>query len=97
MRSRFLPVADEIEKGLVNSRVVRELGMEGRGHNCSLPDGDWIVAFRGDDFDPWADAFDFGGANEDHLERIFTESAFADGTVDLATVGVAADADIERS
>jgi hypothetical protein len=127
MRSRFLPVADEIEKGLVNSCVVRELGMEGRGHNSSLPDGDWIVAFSRNDFDFRADALDLWCADENHFQRRvlrgrsglrgssrpisfhsvffqlaltrFTQKkfAFADGAVDLAPVGVAADADVERA
>jgi hypothetical protein len=127
MRSRFFPVADEIEKGLVNSRVVRELGMESRGHNSSLPDGDWMVAFSRNDFDFRADALDLWCADENHLQRRvlrgrsgrrgfsrpiffhpvffqlvlirFTQKklTFADGAVDLASVGVAANADVESA
>ena len=110
MRSRLFPVADEIEEGLVNSRVVRELGMEGRGHDSSLPDGYRVVAFSSDDFDSRPDALDLWSADENHFQwRVFCRRswhlvvahsvlkkfAFADGTVDLASVGVAADADVE--
>ena len=69
--------------------------MEGGGHRSSLPDGDRVVAFGGDDFDACADLFDFGGADEDHFQRGVAEEALADGAVDLASVGVAADADVE--
>src|ERR1700680_4281027 len=105
-RSRLFPVADEIEEGPVNSRVLRELGMEGRGHDSSLPDRYRVVAFRSDDFDSRPDALDLWCADENHFQgRIFCRQrwqlvvahfvlkkfAFADGAVDLASVGVAAD------
>ena len=110
MRSRLFPVADEIEEGLVNSRIVRELGMEGRGHDSSLPDRYRVVAFSSDDFDSRPDALDLWSADENHFQwRVFCRHswhlvvahfvlkkfAFADGAVDLASVGVAADADVE--
>jgi hypothetical protein len=74
-----------------------KFGMECRGHHSSLTDGYWIAALGRDYFDSGTDAFYLGSANENHLERIISESAFADGTVDLAAVGVAADADVERA
>src|ERR1700693_2866058 len=55
--------------------------MESCGHHFSLPDGDWIAALGRDYFDSRADAFNLGGADENHFERIATQSAFADGAV----------------
>src|SRR5271165_5321662 len=83
--------------------------MEGCGHGSSLPDGDRVEAFGGEHFDAVPDVDNFGGADEDHFERGLAqycvmriagamarqELAFADGAVDLASVGVAADADVE--
>src|ERR1041385_8426252 len=79
--------------------------MKGCSHSSSLPEGDGVGAFGGEDFDAFADALDFGSANEDHLERRFAgivgesgeEFAFADGAVDLASISVAANADVESS
>ena len=53
----------------MHSRVVGEFGMEGRGHDSSLPYGDWIIAFGGDYFHARAYALDLGGADEDHFQR----------------------------
>jgi hypothetical protein len=93
--------------------------MEGRSHDSSLPDGDGVCTFGGEDFHVGANALDFWSADEDHLEggvfpflvsvficsvEIFSveilsveleQFAFADGAVELAAVGVAADGDIE--
>ncbi len=71
--------------------------MEGGGHGSSLPDGygSFIGAFGGEDFDAFADALNLRGADEDHFQRRVAEAAFADGAVDLASVGVAADANVE--
>ncbi len=81
----------------MHTRVVGKLRMEGCGHRSSLADGYGIAAFSGDNFDSGADAFDFGGADKNHLQRFIAESAFADGAVDLTSVGIAADADVERA
>src|SRR5271165_6747675 len=81
----------------MQASVIAEFGMESGGHHCSLPHGNGIVALGGDYFDSGADALDFGGADEDHLQRLIAESALADRAVDLAAVGVAADADVERA
>ena len=112
MRSRLFPVAHEIEEGLVNSRVVRELGMEGRGHDSSLPDGYRVVAFSSDDFDSRPDALDLWSADENHFQwRVFCRQrrhlvvahfalkkfAFADGAVDLASVSITADGNVESA
>jgi hypothetical protein len=74
MRSRLFSVADEIEEGPVNSRVLRELGMEGRGHDSSLPDGYRLVTFSSDDFDSRPDALDLWSADENHLAKAGTLS-----------------------
>src|SRR5579864_5250517 len=79
----------------MDAGVVTEFGVERGGHGSSLPDRYRVVAFGGDDFDAGAEALDFRGANEDHLKWRVAELAGADGAVDLAAIGVAADADVE--
>ncbi len=81
----------------MDARILAEFGMEGCCHDSSLPHGDWIVTLGGDDFYPGADAFDFRGADKNHFDGFFTEPAFADGAVDLAAVGVAANSDVDRT
>jgi len=85
-------------------RVFGEFRVEGCGHRASLPDGDWVGAFGCDHFNACAYALDLGGADEDHFEvgtflikRALQELASANRTVDLASVGIAADADIDRA
>ncbi len=83
----------------MDARVVRELGMEGRGHRSSLPDGDWnfifIFAFGGEDFDAGADTSNLWGADEDHFQRTGSEFALADGALKLAPVGVPANGHVD--
>ena len=86
----------------MHSRIVGEFGVEGCGHGSSLPDGDRVRSFGGDDFDGGSDAGNLWGADEDHFERGFShpllnELTFADRAVDLASVGVTADADVDRA
>src|ERR1700723_3067851 len=77
--------------------------MEGCSHCSSLPDRDWVGTFSGYDFDGRADAFDFRGADENHLQwgrcefvvKRAEKFAFADGFIELASVGVAADGDVD--
>jgi hypothetical protein len=69
MVARFGSISDQIEEGLVHSRIVGEFGMEGCGHDSSLPDGDWVTALDGNDFDVRANAFYLWSADEDHFER----------------------------
>ena len=100
----MLSIFDEIEEGLVDAGISGKFGMECGRHGSSLPDGDGVGAFGGEDFDAFADALDFGGADEDHFERracrfageVSEEFTFADGAVDLASVGITANADVER-
>src|SRR5437762_14213361 len=92
-------VGDQVEKRLVNTRVVGELGMEGCGHDLSLAHGDgiFIFALGGDDFYVLPYALDFWCADENHLGGRTGEDACADGAVDLASIGVAANRDVERA
>src|ERR1700730_13891158 len=92
---RSLRPTNQVEEGLVDAGVVGEFGVEGGGQGSSLPDGDRsvVLAFGGDDFDAGADVLNFRSANEDHFQwrasQLFLEeSAFADGAVELASVGV---------
>ena len=84
----------------MDTGVVGEFGVESCSHGSSLPHGDRIGAFGGNHFNAFADVFDLGGTDEDHLqgrvaELVLDQSAFADRAVDLASVSVAPDADIE--
>jgi hypothetical protein len=81
----------------VNARVVREFGVEGRGHDFSLADSDRIITLGGDDFHVLPYALDFRCADENHFSWHAGEEALADGAIDLASVGVAADGDVERA
>jgi len=95
----------------VDAGVGREFGVKSCGHGSSLPDNDGIAAFGGEDFNAFSDVDDLGGADENHFEGRFAKSsvmriagpfasnepAFADRAVDLASVGVAADADAQGS
>ena len=81
----------------MDAGVVGEFGVEGGGHGSSLPnsDGSLIAAFGGQDFNAFSDMLDFGSADENHLQWGIAEETLADGAVDLASIGVAADANIE--
>ena len=90
--------------------VVGEFGVEGGGHGFALADGDgvFVFTFGSENLDTFSEVNDFRGADENHLERRFGglvysavvvgaayEFAFADGAVDLASIGIAADVDVE--
>src|ERR1017187_5851020 len=72
--------------------------MEGRRHHTSLSHQDRIVTPLGKNFDTVANALDARCADEDHLQRSVAESAdgFENGGINLPSVGVAADCDVER-
>ena len=84
----------------MDAGVGGEFGVERGCHRSSLADGYGVRAFGGDDFYTFSDMFNFGSADEDHFQRgvvwvTVQKFAFADGAVDLTSVGVAADADVE--
>src|SRR5207247_2000389 len=90
-------VGDQVEKRPMHSRIVGKFRMEGCGHDLSLAHGDgiFIFALGGDDFYVLPYALDFWCADENHLGGRTGEDAFADGTVALASIGVAANADVQ--
>jgi len=79
--------------------------MKSGRHGPSLPNYDRVSAFGSKDLDAFADVGNLRSADEDHFERRILELpfqiaykfAFADGAVDLASVGVAPDMDIESA
>jgi hypothetical protein len=79
----------------VDAGIVGEFGVKRGGHGFSLADSDRIGAFGGEDFYAFSDVFDFRGAYEDHFQRGVPEQTFADRAVNLASVGVASDTDVE--
>jgi len=92
----------------VHAHVVGKFGVEGGRHGPSLPHRDrvFVFAFGGQDFHALTEVNNFRSADENHFQRGFgglgccavfpdQKLAFADGAVDLASVGIAADSDIE--
>ena len=95
----MVAVADKVQKRFVDASIVGKLGVKRRGHDASLPHGDgiFVIAFSSKNFDAGSDAGNLWSTDEDHLDRSVSEFSLADGAVNLAAVGVAADADIERT
>src|SRR5437660_1541937 len=93
----LMPVRNQFQKFLVDASVLGQFRVEGGGHRFALAHGYRIVSFCGDDLYAWAHAFDLGRADEDHFDWRVAESAFTNRAVDLATVGVAANADIQSA
>jgi hypothetical protein len=79
----------------VDAGVGGEFGVEGGCHGSSLADGDGVGTFGGNDFHAFAHVLDFRSADEHHFQWRCAELPFPNGAVDLPSVGVAADADIE--
>jgi len=87
----------------MHARIVRKLGVERRGHSTSLPDDDRICSFGGEHLDAFADFLNFWCTDENHFDRRFGTLAFeiaqefslTDRAVDLPSVRIAADADVE--
>jgi hypothetical protein len=96
-------MSDEIEEGLVDTGVVGEFGVECGGHRSTLPDRHGVGALGGKDFDAFSDVRNFGSTDEDHFQRRLGEPVvevakkfpFADGAVELPSISIATDADIE--
>src|SRR5450759_2739635 len=72
--------------------------MESRGHHTSLPHQHGISAALRQDFYALANPFDARRANKYHLQRFDAErgGGFDDGGIDLASVSVAADRNVNR-
>jgi hypothetical protein len=87
----------------VDAPIVGEFWMKSGSHDSSLPHGYGICPFGGDDFDLGTDAFDLGSADKHHFQRRVSDFviepvqqlAFANGAVELASIGVAADANVD--
>jgi hypothetical protein len=71
--------------------------MESCSHGAPLPDYDRVVVLplSGQDFYSGAEALDLGSTDENHFDGSAAEKAFADGAVNLAAVGVAADGNVD--
>src|ERR1019366_4039727 len=88
----------QLQKLLVDARIVGQLGMESCCHDTSLPHQHGISAVFRQDFYALTHALDPRRANKDHLQRFAAERAggFDDGGIDLASVSVAADRNVDR-
>jgi hypothetical protein len=89
--------ADEVEEKLVDAKVGTEFGVEGSGEEMAFANQDGKAIAGGQGFNLRTGVGDAWGANEDHLERTALECCRngEDAGVDLATVGVALDRDVE--
>src|SRR3954462_11215630 len=75
-------------------RLVR---VEGGGHGFALANDDRVLSFCAQDFDFRTEALNFWSADENHFDRRSGEEAVAYGALELASVGIAANADVERA
>jgi len=69
--------------------------MKGCGHGLALADDHRIVALGGQNFHTFANALDLWRPDENHFDGGIAKQALSDGAVDLASVGVAANADVD--
>src|SRR5690242_20074943 len=81
----------------MEARIIAQLRMERSGDGIALFDRDWITAFCGEDFNTGAKSFDLRSADKDHFGRVAVDQTGADGTVDLASVSIAAHSDIKST
>ena len=89
----------------MDASVVGKFGMKGCGHRSSLPDSDGVRALGGENLHAFSHVGNFRRTDEDHFQGGLVTLAFeiadkltlSDGAVDLASVGIAADADVERA
>jgi hypothetical protein len=95
--NRVLSRLDDVEKRLVHASVTGQFGMEGGGHGFALADDDRVLPFCGEDFDLRSEALDFWSADENHFKGRSSEEAFANRALELTSIGVAANVDIERA
>ena len=84
----------------MHAGIVGEFGVERCSHGSSLPDRNCVRALGGEDFYALSNMLALWGADENHFERRAAgvcrkQPALADGAVDLTSVGIAADADVE--
>src|SRR6266436_3952171 len=92
-----MAVANQVEEGSMHAGIVRKFGMKCGSHDSSLPDCDGITALGGNYFDVRSHALNFRGTDKNHLQWGVSQFAGADGAVDLAPVGVAANANVEHA
>src|SRR5579864_917988 len=88
-------VTHQLEESAVNASIAAQLRMKGGGHRFALTDKDGIASFIGQNFDIRTEAGYFRRADEDHLDGGAAEEAVANRAVDLASIGIAANADVE--
>ncbi len=60
----------QIQEKLVDSGIVAQFGMKGRGEKMALTNEDRIFVTGGEDFDFGAGSDNARGADEDHLEGL---------------------------
>src|ERR1700686_2967568 len=90
-------VFDHVQKVLVNARVVAQFRMERRRQRLALAHQHRIFAFGRDYFHALTYAFNLRSADEYHFDGIAEKSAFADGAVNLASVSITPDGNVERT
>jgi hypothetical protein len=93
----IVTVLDKVEERPVNAGVVAEFRVERRRHRLALTNYDGILALGSQNLYAGPEAFDFGCTYENHFDRCVTKQPFADGAVNLAAIGVAANVDVDRA
>src|SRR4051794_37136040 len=88
---------DELQEELVDTRVVRELGMEGRDHEPPVPDEHGLAVQLGQHLDALADVAHARRTDEDAVQRLAGELEIGLEARDLAPVGVAVDVDVDQA
>ena len=77
--------------------IAAQLWMKRYGHGVSLADHHRIAAFGSQNFYTATHAGDLRRPNEHHLDGRTAKKTCANRTINLASVGVAPDADVERA
>src|SRR5579864_3317679 len=85
---RDVSVADKIQEGTMNSRVIAQFRMESRCHRFSLPHGYGVLPLCRNYLHARSQPLDPRRANKYHLQRRLAEHAGPDRAVDLAAVGI---------
>lgn len=79
----------------MNAGIVAEFRMEGCSHGLALANDHRIIALGGQNLHAFANALDFWRADEYHLDRHIAKQALSNGAVNLTSVSVATDSDVE--
>src|SRR5580704_11491352 len=92
-------VAYHFQESAMNARVIRKFWVESRSHRLALAHYYRVAACTCQNFDLRPSLLDARGTNENHLHWAAGESGFSftDGTVELPSIGVAPNTNVEHA